>query len=382
MISKRVKNTPPSGIREFFDLVLGTPDVISLGVGEPDFVSPWRIREKAVTSLEEGFTSYTSNKGLFSLRQEIAVFLKKTYGLHYDYKKEILITFGVSEGFDLALRTLLDPGDKVIVVAPYYVAYPALVELNLGKVLYLSTRQEDNFKIDLGQLKKLLNQNPKALILNYPSNPTGTTYTKDELKEIQGLLKKKKTLLISDEIYDALTYDFDHTSFASLPQAKERTILLGGFSKNYAMTGFRVGFACATQEIIDGMTKIHAYSALCAPITSQIAAREALKCQKDVEEMKTHYRRRRDFIVKGLNQLGLDTVKPQGAFYCFPSIKRFNMSSLDFAKKLFFQQKVAAVPGRAFGKDYNTHLRVSYANTLENLKEALIRIEQFVTKLK
>ncbi len=383
MISKKIKKVAPSGIREFFDLVLGMPEVISLGVGEPDFITPWRIREKAITALEEGLTSYTSNQGLFVLRRDISDYYKKKYSLSYDPKQEILITVGVSEALDLALRAILDPKDKVIVVSPHYVAYPALVEISGGEVLYLITRQEDNFKIDIDKLKELLKKNPKAIILNNPSNPTGVHYAQDELKKIWQVLSNKKTLIISDEVYDELTYDQKHTPFAGISKsAKERTITLNGFSKGYAMTGFRVGFVCANKEIISAMTKIHSFSIMCVPTISQVAGSEALLSQKEVSSMRSAYRRRRDFINKELNRIGLSSNLPQGAFYCFPCLKRFNIKSLDFAKKLLFQEKVAVVPGVAFGKEFNCHIRISYANSLNNLKEAITRMEKFLAKLK
>jgi len=382
MIAKRIKKVPPSGIREFFDLVLGMPEVISLGVGEPDFITPWRIREKAITALEEGFTSYTSNIGLLVLREGICKHLKKKYSLEYNPESETLITVGVSEGLDLALRAVLDPGDKVIVVNPYYVAYPALVEINSAKVIFLNTTMAEGFKINIDELKKALKQKPKAIILNYPSNPTGVTYTKSELKKIWRLLSKEEIIVISDETYDELSYDQLHTPFASLDKkAKTRTILLNGFSKGHAMTGFRVGFACSNKEIISAMAKIHSYSALCAPIISQIAAGEALFAHKEVAKMRTEYKRRRDFVVKELNRLGLKTVNPQGAFYCFSSLDKFKIDSLTFAKKLLFEEKVAVVPGVAFGKEFRSYLRISYANSLDNLKEAIVRIERLLKKI-
>jgi len=382
MIARRIKKVPPSGIREFFDLVLGMPEVISLGVGEPDFITPWRIREKAITALEEGLTSYTSNQGLFLLRQGISELLKKKYSLNYKPEGEILITVGVSEGFDLALRAILEPGDKVIIASPYYVAYPALVEICSGEALYLSTKEEEGFKINLKKLKNLLAQNPKVIILNYPSNPTGVTYSRKELKEIWKVLSKKDIVVISDETYDELNYGEVHVPFSSLGRrAKVKTILLNGFSKGYAMTGFRVGFACGDKEIISAMTKIHSYSMLCGPIVSQIAAIEALLARKEIARMQKEYKRRRDFIFKELNRLGLSTVKPQGAFYCFSSLKKYKISSLDFAKKLLLQEKVAVVPGTAFGKEFGSYIRISYANSLDNLKEAIIRIERFLSKL-
>jgi len=382
MISKRIKKIPPSGIREFFDLVLGMPEVISLGVGEPDFITPWRIREKAITALEEGLTSYTSNQGLFLLRKGITNLLEKKYSLNYTPEEETLITVGVSEGLDLALRAILEPGDKVIVVTPYYVAYPAMVEICCGKVLYLPTKEEEGFKINLGKLKSLLAQNPRAIILNYPSNPTGVTYSHKELSQIWNILSKKDIVVISDETYDELNYGKVHVPFSSLSKkAKKKTILLNGFSKGYAMTGFRVGFACADKEIISAMTKIHSYSMLCGPIVSQIAAVEALGARKEVSQMQREYQKRRDFIVKELNRLGLSTVKPQGAFYCFSSVKKYKINALDFAKKLLLQEKVAVVPGTAFGEEFDSYIRISYANSLENLREAAVRIERLLSKL-
>ncbi len=382
MISKHVEKMAPSGIREFFDLVLGMPDVISLGVGEPDFITPWRIREKAITALEEGYTSYTSNKGLVLLRESIADYLKNQYKLTYDPNKEILITVGVSEGLDLSLRAILNPKDKVIVVAPYYVAYPALVELNHGKVLLLETKQEDNFKIDLKKLAELLKQNPKAIILNYPSNPSGATYTSLELQKIEKMLSKKDIVVISDETYDLLTYKQKHTCFSSLSKkAKKKTIFLNGFSKGHAMTGFRVGFACGDFKIIEAMTKIHSYSVMCGPVVSQVAASEALFATREVKAMKAEYLQRRDFLVKELKRLDLIVSQPQGAFYCFVSLANFKLNSLEFAKKLLMEEKVAVVPGLAFGSSYKDYIRISYANSLDNLKEAVIRIEKFLKNL-
>lgn len=382
MVTERIQRVPPSGIREFFDLVLGMPDVISLGVGEPDFITPWSIREKAITALEEGSTSYTSNKGLMVLRENIAQHYQHKYSLKYDHKEEILITVGVSEGLDLALRTILNRGDKVIVVSPYYVAYPALVEINFGQPIFLTTKEEEGFKINPKKLYELVKQNPKAIILNYPSNPTGVTYDKEELKEIAKIIAKKDMMIISDEAYDEIIYQEKHYPFSGINEKlKDRTILLNGFSKGYAMTGFRIAYACANSRVIDAMNKIHSFSMLCAPIVSQIAALEALKNQKEVLKMRAEYKRRRDFITKELNRLGLATNIPQGAFYCFSSIKKFNIPAMDFAKKLLFAEKVALVPGTAFGKEFSSHIRISYANTLEDLKEAIARIEKFLGSL-
>ncbi len=382
MIARHIQNLAPSGIREFFDLVLGMPEVISLGVGEPDFVTPWRIREKAITALEEGETSYTSNKGLFVLRKAISDYLFKKYHLSYDPEEEVLITVGVSEALDLSLRALLEPKDKVIVVSPHFVAYPALIQIAGGRVLYLVTHQEDDFKINLKELKKLLTEKPKAIILNNPSNPTGVFYTKKELEKLWEVLAPTRTLIISDEVYDELNYLDKPTPFSSLDrQARQRTVLLNGFSKAYAMTGFRIGFACAPKEIISAMTKIHSYGIMCAPILSQIAAIEAFKTQRELAQMRSEYKRRRDFLVRELNRLGLNLKTPQGAFYCFPSIERYRLSCLDFAKRLLFEKKVAVVPGTAFGKQYDFYIRISYANSFEKIKEAILRLEEFLKSL-
>ena len=380
-VAKRIEQLAPSGIRKFFDLVLGMPEVISLGVGEPDFITPWRAREKAITALEEGITSYTSNKGLFVLRDAVSRHLTKKYHLKYDADDQVLITVGVSQGLDLALRAILEPKDKVIVVSPHYVAYPALVEIAGAKPIVLETRQENGFKIDLVDLRKILKQKPKAIILNYPCNPTGATYSLDELQALWKVLSKHNITVISDEVYDELTYEGKHHPIASLDKkAYENTILLNGFSKGYAMTGFRVGFACGSKKIISAMTKIQSFSMLCGPVISQIAAVEALRAQDEVSQMRNAYLRRRDFMVKELNRIGLVTLKPNGAFYCFPSLENLKMSALDFATKLLFEENVAVVPGDAFGKGLDKYLRLSYANSLDNLKEAVIRMERFISK--
>ncbi|MDD4183611.1 MAG: aminotransferase class I/II-fold pyridoxal phosphate-dependent enzyme, partial [Candidatus Omnitrophica bacterium] len=333
-------------------------------------------------ALEEGMTSYTSNKGLFVLREAVSNFMEKRHSLKYNPEEEILITVGVSEGLDLAIRSIISKGDKVIVISPHFVAYPALVEIAGGGVIYVPTTQKNNFKVDIKKLKEALKTNPKAIILNNPSNPTGTFYDAKELYRIWEQIKNKDTIVISDEVYDELTYEGKTKSFPALDEkARERTILLNGFSKAYAMTGFRLGYACANKQIIEAMTKIHSFAMMCAPIISQVAAVEALKAQKDVLEMRNEYKRRRNFIVKELNRLGMNMPMPAGAFYCFPSIKNFKISSLDFAKRLLFEEKVALVPGTAFGKEYDSYVRISYANTLDNLREAIIRIERFLNKL-
>lgn len=382
-ISKRVEQMAPSGIRAFFDLVLGMKDVISLGVGEPDFVTPWHIREKAISSLEKGYTSYTSNKGMPELRQEINRFLGERYGISYDINEEILVTVGVSEGLDLAFRAILDPGDKVLVPDPNYVSYGPTVQLAGGEVVPLPTNIKTGFKITPEAIEESMCEGVKAIIINYPCNPTGTSYTKKELREIARAIIKHDLILISDEVYDELTYDFEHTPFATLKGMKERTIYLNGFSKSYAMTGFRLGWAAGPADIIAGMTKIHQYTMLCAPIISQIAAIEALKTGfKDIAMMKREYLRRRNYMVGALNDIGLSCHMPQGAFYVFPSIKSTGMKSMDFAKDLLNKKKVALVPGSAFGKELDDHIRISYASSYDNLKEAIARIDEYLKELK
>ncbi len=370
----------PSGIRAFFDLVLGMEDVISLGVGEPDFVTPWQIREAGIYSLEEGFTSYTSNKGLYKLRLSVERYLKNRYGLDYSADDEILITVGVSEAFDLCLRAIINPGDKILIPVPSYVSYGPLTELAAGTPVFINTAK-DNFKLTPKLLEKHIDKKSKALILNYPNNPTGISYSKKELDGIKKVLLRHKLFCLSDEIYGDLTYDFEHTPFPALAGAKENTIYLNGFSKSYAMTGWRVGFVCGPKEIIAAMTKIHQYTIMCVSITSQMAACEALHSgRRSVEEMKREYRRRREFVMERLNELGLECIKPDGAFYAFPSIKKTGLSALDFAGKLLKEEKVAVVPGPAFGRDFGDYVRMSYASSYDNLKEAFNRIEKFLDK--
>jgi aminotransferase len=382
MISKKVEIMQPSGIRAFFDLVLGMKEVISLGVGEPDFTTPWQIREAGIYSLEEGFTSYTSNKGLYKLRLGLARYLKSKCGVDYSPDEEILVTVGVSEALDLALRAILNPQDKVLIPLPSYVSYAPLVELAGGIPRYIDTCA-NNFKLTPAVLAKAVDKRTKAIVLNYPCNPTGVSYTKKELEEFKKILFTHRLLCISDEVYDELTYDFAHTPFVSLSGARQNTIYLNGFSKAYAMTGWRIGYACGPKEIIAAMTKIHQYTVMCVSITSQMAACEALVSgRKSIEEMKREYKRRRQFVVDKLNSLGLNTTLPQGAFYAFPSLKDTGLSSMEFAQRLLEQQKVAVVPGTAFGRCAEGYVRISYASSTENLKEALSRIEIFLKNLR
>ena len=378
-ISKIVKKIKPSGIREFFDLVIGMKDVISLGVGEPDFVTPWNICESAIFSLEKGYTSYTSNKGLYELRSAKSKYLKNKYSLLYSPDDNMLITTGVSEAVDLVLRAILNRGDKILVPDPSYVSYEPVSELAGGRGILMKTSGKDDFKLTPVILKKYISGGVKAVVLNYPVNPTGVSYTRKELLALSKVFIEYDLIVISDEIYDELTYDFSHTPIATLPGMKQRTIYLNGFSKAFAMTGWRIGYACGPEEIISAMTKIHQYTMLCAPIMGQLGAIEALRgSANSVLEMKREYKRRREFIVSRLNEIGLECRMPEGTFYVFPSIKNTGMGSVDFAKKLLRKEKVAVVPGSAFGSQGEGYIRIAYASSMDNLKEAMTRIEHFL----
>ncbi len=379
-ISKKVQHIPPSGIREFFELVIGMKDVISLGVGEPDFVTPWNICESAIFSIEKGYTSYTSNKGLYELRSQISRFLKNKYNLNYNPEEETLITTGVSEALDLALRALMNPGDKVLIPVPCYVSYYPVVYLAGGRPVFIDTNQT-GFKLTPFLLKKHISKGVRAIILNYPANPTGASYSRKELLALSKIFIKHNLIVISDEIYDELTYDFSHTPISTLKGMKERTLYLNGFSKAFAMTGWRIGYACGPKDLISAMTKVHQYTMLCAPIMGQIGAIEALKGSgRYVMEMKREYKRRRQFIVDRLNEIGLVCPKPEGAFYVFPSIKNAGMDCLQFAKRLLKEEKVAVVPGTAFGLQKKDYIRISYASNMSDLKEACGRIERFLER--
>lgn len=383
LISKLVEKIPPSGIRVFFDLVLGMKDVISLGVGEPDFITPWNIRERAIYSLEEGYTSYTSNKGLVELRREISKYLKHKYGLEYDPEEEILVTVGVSEAFDLTLRAVVNKGDRILIPEPSYVSYGPITTLCGGKPVFMKTGPENGFKITPKDINNCCDKKTKAIILNYPANPTGASYSKTELKKIAQVLSERGLVMVSDEIYCDLTYDSDHTPFPMIPHMKERTVYLNGFSKAYAMTGWRIGYACGPRKIISSMTKIHQYTMMCVPITSQVAALEALRNgERPMQEMKREYRRRREFVISKLNEIGLSCQKGEGTFYAFPSIKKSGLSSMEFAKELLKKEKVAVVPGTAFGPSGEGYIRISYASSMDRLKEALNRVEVFLSFIK
>ncbi|MDP3980013.1 MAG: aminotransferase class I/II-fold pyridoxal phosphate-dependent enzyme [Chlamydiota bacterium] len=379
-ISKRVTQIPPSGIRAFFELVLGRPDVISLGVGEPDFDTPWTVRESAIYAIEKGRNSYTSNKGLIELRKAISEYLQSQYQMLYKAEDEILITVGVSEAMDLALRTILEPGDKVIIPDPCYVSYAPLTTLVGAEPILLSTLN-NNFKIDPKALSVILKQKPKAIVLNYPSNPTGISYKYEELLAISELLAEHDTYIITDEIYDKLTFNYKHTPFPTLPGMKEKTIYLNGFSKAYAMTGWRIGYAAAPANVIEGMTKIHQYSMLCAPIQGQFAALEALQnAEEQTQEMKRSYVQRSRFLRSALDEIGLTSPSPDGAFYLFVNIMASKMESFAFAQELLQEENVAVVPGNAFGPSGEGYVRMSYATDIELLKEAVKRISAFLKR--
>lgn len=381
-VSDRVSAMKPSGIRKFFDLVLGAKDVVSLGVGEPDFSTPWRITHRAVESLEAGYTSYTSNKGLPELRKEISHYLKRHYGLSYDPETEILVTAGVGQGLDIAMRAVLNPDDKVLVINPSYVAYNAVVELAGGVVVEYNTNPDKLFKVDPEELRALIKkEKPKVLLFNYPCNPSGATYSKEELEHIVKIAKEEDVLILSDEIYDLLSYEYKHTPLPIFEGAKEQTLYFNGFSKSYAMTGWRVAYVCGPAEIIAQMTKVFGFVMLSAPIMSQFAACEALHAQKEAHAMIKEYKRRRNYLVSALNEIGLETHLPEGAFYCFTSIKSTGMNALDFATDLFNKEKVAVVPGDAFGDAYSDYIRISYASPFDDLKLAVERMKNYMERI-
>lgn len=382
-IAKKVDIMPPSGIRAFFELVLGMKDVISLGVGEPDFVTPWHIREKAIYSLEQGYTTYTSNKGMIELRKEIVRFLNQRYGLHYDPQEDVLITVGVSEGIDLAMRAILDPGDGILIPEPSYVSYQPMAALAGGSPVMLPTVIDQGFKLMPAQIDAACQQSQgiKAILINYPCNPTGASYTRAELMALAKVIKKYDLIVISDEVYDELSYDFDHTPISSLPGMKDRVIYLNGFSKGYAMTGSRLGWVCGPRDIVAAMTKIHQYTIMCAPIISQMAGIEALRNgARAVAEMKREYMRRRRYIVDALNGLGLTCHMPQGTFYVFPSVASTGKDGMAFAQGLLKAKKVALVPGTAFGKSFQNHVRIAYAASYDDLKESVRRIKAYLSQ--
>jgi aminotransferase len=381
IISKRVEGISPSGIRKFFDILATMEDAISLGVGEPDFVTPWHVSEAGIYSIEKGYTMYTSNKGLLELRQELARYLNSRYGVEYDPETELLVTVGVSEGLDLAMRSIINPKDEVLSPDPTYVSYGPCTVLAEGVFVPVPTTVENDFKVKADDVEKRVTPRSKAILLGYPNNPTGAVMERNELAEVAEVARRHDLLVVSDEIYDRLVYGVKHTCFSSLPGMKERTVLLGGFSKAYAMTGWRVGYAAARPEIIEAMTKVHQYTMLCAPIVAQMAATEALRAgDAVVKEMVADYDRRRRVMLKGFNDIGLACFEPKGAFYCFPSVKVTGLSSEEFAEQLLVEEKVAVVPGSAFGECGEGYVRCCYATALSDIEEALRRMGRFVER--
>jgi aminotransferase len=372
---------PPSGIRKFFDIVSEMKDAISLGVGEPDFDTPWHIREEGIYSLERGRTFYTSNAGLKELKMEICNYLKRRFDLEYDYNKEVMVTVGGSESIDIALRAMLEPGDEVLIPQPCYVSYHPCTVLAGGVPVVIELKGENDFKLTLDQLLGSITDKTKVLILPFPNNPTGSIMDYDDLKAIVDVIIEKDLFVISDEIYSELTYGKKHVSIASFPGMKERTIVINGFSKSYAMTGWRLGYSAGPAVILEQMVKIHQFAIMCAPTNSQYAGVEALKNgDADVEMMKDAYDKRRRYLLHALRKMGLECFEPYGAFYVFPCIKSLGMTSDEFATKLLMEEKVAVVPGTAFGDCGEGYLRISYAYSIENLKIALERIERFIEK--
>jgi aminotransferase len=385
-LCKHIAALPKSGIRDFFELVSnmdGDNEVISLGVGEPDFVTPWHIRESAIYSIEKGHTGYTSNLGLLSLRKEICRYLESDYGCRYNPTDECIVTVGVSEAFDLAIRAITNPGDEIIYIEPCYVSYNAEIRMALGVPVALETREENEFSVDIEDLKAKITPKTKAIVLNFPCNPTGATIDMEQMKRIAEIAIEHDIIIMTDEIYSELTYEKRLPSIASLPGMKERCIFLHGFSKAFAMTGFRIGYACGPADIIGTMMKIHQYSMMCASTAAQEAAEEALKNgRKNMEKMREEYRQRRNVMVKGFNEAGLKCFLPRGAFYTFPSIKSTGLSSKEFALRFLEEHKVAVIPGTAFGKCGEGYVRCCYAASMENIKEAVRRIGIFVNSLK
>lgn len=382
-LSDKIVSIEPSGIRKFFDIVNEMKDAISLGVGEPDFDTPWHIREEGIYSLERGRTFYTSNAGLKELKEEIAAYLDRRFDLPYDPGHEIVVTIGGSEAIDAAFRAMLNSGDEVLLPQPSYVSYEPCIVLADGVPVPIALREEDGFKLTKELLLGAITDKTKILVMPFPNNPTGAIMTKEDLEEIVDVIIEKDLFVISDEIYSELTYGSNHVSIASFPGMKERTIVINGFSKSYAMTGWRLGYACGPRVIMDQILKIHQYTIMCAPTTSQYAAVSALKKgDADVERMRTAYNQRRNYLMRRFDKMGLQCFEPFGAFYVFPSIKEFGLTSEEFATRLLQQEKVAVVPGTAFGTSGEGYVRISYAYSIEDLKEALERVEHFINRLR
>ncbi len=383
-LNKNLVNTRPSGIRKFFSIAEELDNVISLGVGEPDFLTPWHIRNTAIDYLDKGATRYTANAGLASLRAEICNFYARKYNVEYNPKTEALVTVGGSEGIDMAIRSVISPCDDVLLVEPCFVCYRPIVEICGGNVITINTKAEDNFKLTAEEIENAVTPKTKLIIMLYPNNPTGAVMRKDDLNKISEVIKKHDLLVLTDEIYSALTYGNEtHISIASLPEMKERTIVINGFSKTYSMTGWRLGYALAPAEIIEQMTKLHQFAIMSAPTNSQHAAIEALKNgDSDIEKMREEYDLRRRYTVSRFNEMGLSCFEPEGAFYAFPSIKSTGLSSDDFCEKLIMDKRVAVIPGNAFGECGEGHIRVSYCYSIDNIRKAADRIEEFLSSLK
>lgn len=382
-ISEKVKNIKPSGIRKFFDIVSEMKDAISLGVGEPDFDTPWHIRDEGIYAFEKGKTFYTSNTGLKPLREEISKYIKRKQNIYYNPNGEILVTVGGSEAIDIGLRAMVNSDDEVIIPQPSYVSYAPCADLAGAKTIFIDLKAENNFQLTAEELQNAITDKTKILILPYPNNPTGAVLGKSDLEKIAKIIIDNDIFVISDEIYSELTYNGEHVSIASLDGMKERTLMINGFSKSYAMTGWRLGYACGPKELLTQMTKIHQYAIMCAPTISQYAAIEALKNgDNDVIEMKLSYNQRRRFLLNAFREMGLECFEPNGAFYVFPCIKEFGMTSEEFATKFLEEEHVAAVPGTAFGESGEGFLRISYAYSLDTLKIAMERLKRFIDKIR
>lgn len=383
-LNKKVVDVKPSGIRKFFSIAEEMDDVISLGVGEPDFLTPWHIRRAAIDYLDKGATRYTANAGLLALREEIGRYYTRRFGINYDAKGEILVTVGGSEGIDMAIRTLISNGDEVLVIEPSFVCYKPIVETSGGIATPLVTKEENNFKLDAETLENAITDKTKLLILPYPNNPTGAVMRRCELEKIAEVIKKHNLFVISDEIYSELTYGTEeHCSIASIDGMQERTIVINGFSKTYSMTGWRLGYALGPQPVISQMTKLHQFAIMSAPTNSQYAAIEALKYgDKDIEKMREDYDMRRRYIVNAFREIGLSCFEPEGAFYCFPCIKSTGLSSDEFCERLIKEKHVAVIPGTAFGKCGEGFIRVSYCYSIDNIRKAIDKIEEFINQLK
>ncbi len=383
VLNSRIQNVKPSGIRKFFDILEEMQDAISLGIGEPDFVTPWHIRDAGIYSLERGYTKYTSNAGMLQLRREIAGYLNRRFDLRYDYKNQILVTVGGSEALDLALRVMLDPGDEVIIPTPSFVCYGPLTEMCGGVPVYVELKADNQFRLTPEQLEGAITSKSKVLVLPFPSNPTGGIMSRPDLEALAPLVEKHNLMVVSDEIYAELTYGQRHVSMANLTDLYPRTIVVNGFSKSHAMTGWRMGYVCGPKEMIAAMTKLHQFGIMSAPTTSQYAAIEAMRSgDKDIEHMREEYDGRRRYLVENLNRMGLTCFEPKGAFYVFPSIQSTGLTSEEFCEKFLLEERVAVIPGTAFGPGGEGFVRACYASSMHDLAQALSRMDNFLKRLR